>query len=51
MLRAEPETVKTPIGDLTFTHDFVHGYLDKESVEKLYEEIGSLMATDKTQRV
>ena len=34
-----PETLKTRIGDLTFTHDFANGYPDKKSVDKLYDEI------------
>ena len=35
----KPETLKTRIGELTFTHDFANGYPDKKSVEKLYDEI------------
>lgn len=37
--QAKPETLKTRIGELTFTHDFANGYPDKKSVEKLYDEI------------
>jgi hypothetical protein len=35
----KPETLKTRIGELTFTHDFANGYPDKKSVEKLYDEM------------
>jgi hypothetical protein len=32
------ETVKTRIGDLSFTHDFANGYPTDATVEKLYDE-------------
>jgi hypothetical protein len=36
---AEPETIKTRIGDLSFTHNFVNGYPLRETVDKLYDEM------------
>jgi len=34
-----PETVKTRIGDLQFTHDFASGYPTNETIAKLFDEI------------
>ncbi len=31
------ETVKTRIGNLTFTHDFADGYPTADTVQKLYD--------------
>lgn len=33
-----PETIKTRLGPLEFTHDFANGYPTDETVEKLYNE-------------
>jgi hypothetical protein len=33
-----PQTIKTRIGALKFTHDFANGYPTDETVEKLYDE-------------
>ncbi|MGD8371693.1 MAG: DUF1254 domain-containing protein [Syntrophobacterales bacterium] len=34
---ASAETLKTPIGSLSFTHDFANGYPTDETVKKLYD--------------
>ena len=34
-----PETIKTRIGDLTFTHDFANGYPANETQQKLFDEL------------
>ena len=36
---AQAETIKTRIGDLSFTHDFANGYPTDATVEKLFDEI------------
>jgi hypothetical protein len=36
---AAPESVKTRIGTLEFTHDFANGYPSDATVRKLYDEL------------
>jgi hypothetical protein len=36
---AQPETIKTRIGDLSFTHDFVNGYPTDATQKLLFEEM------------
>ncbi len=36
---AEPETIKTRVGDLSFTHDFANGYPTDATVTKLHDEM------------
>jgi hypothetical protein len=42
---AEPTTINTRIGPLTFTHDFENGYPTKETQEKLFDEMDFQRAT------
>ncbi len=37
VVQAQAETVKTPIGSLSFTHDFANGYPTDATVKKLYD--------------
>jgi len=36
-VQAQAETIKTPIGSLSFTHDFANGYPTDATVKKLYD--------------
>ncbi len=36
-MTAQAETIKTPIGSLSFTHDFANGYPTNATVKKLYD--------------
>ena len=38
-VQAQAETLKTRMGDLSFTHDFANGYPTNATVEKLFNEI------------
>ena len=42
---AAAETLKTRIGELSFTHDFANGYPTDETVTKLHEEMDFQRAT------
>ena len=42
---AQPETIKTRIGDLSFTHDFANGYPTHATREKLFNEMDFQRAT------
>ena len=42
---AQPETIKTRIGDLSFTHDFANGYPTHETRKKLFNEMDFQRAT------
>jgi hypothetical protein len=36
---AEPETIQTRVGDLSFTHDFANGYPTDATQKLLFDEI------------
>ena len=38
-VHAQAETIKTRIGDLSFTHDFANGYPTDATVKKLFDEM------------
>jgi hypothetical protein len=38
-VQAQAETIKTRIGDLSFTHDFANGYPSDATVQKLFDEM------------
>ena len=38
-VQAQAETIKTRIGDLSFTHDFANGYPTDATVKKLFDEM------------
>jgi hypothetical protein len=42
---AEPTTIETRLGPLSFTHDFENGYPTEETVEKLFDEMDFQRAT------
>ena len=44
-MTAQAETLKTRIGDLSFTHDFANGYPTDATVEKLFNEMDFQRAT------
>ena len=44
-VQAQAETIKTRIGDLSFTHDFANGYPTNETQQLLFDEIDFQRAT------